>query len=179
MSKDEIEPLGAGARALIGEQEAAEHDAIEFRARMESVIARLQRFVDWMQTRGVPPKQLTPEWYAAVAPMLPELQSRPKRRSNRERNWTWLLADALYLERMGVRRGPSLIGRLKTDRGWLPDKSSLVTRLSEARNKSLIGQLLKTIESSVGSDVRREVEDILIKSRCASLGLQFVAGKPL
>jgi hypothetical protein len=166
--REHVEPLGAATRALIGADVSAAHDASKFASRLWREIDRLNAFFGWMDSQGVPRSSLTREWYAAVAPLLAELQSTPKRRSNREENWTWLLADALYLERIGTKRGPGLIDRLKTDRGWRPAHSSLAVRLSEARSKSTIGRAMRSLESAFGPTARRAFEDALIAARVHS-----------
>lgn len=167
--------IGPGARALMGAAAAREADAAWLRARLSLHAARITRFLMWMDEAGIPRDQFTAEWFEAIAPTLPQCQIAPQRESKRERDWTWLLADVLYLERLGV-RGPSRFTCLRAmpsflERWQWQDARTLESRLSEARNKSVVGRMSKEIEKRLGADARADFEAALIKA-CSAKRLQ-------
>ncbi len=171
------QPLGPGTRALIGEAAAREADAEWLRARLSLHAARITRFLMWMDEAGIPRDQFTAEWFEAVAPTLPACEIAPKRQSKRERDWTWLLADVLYLERLGY-RGPSRFTYLRSmpsfrERWQSQDARTLESRLSEARNKSRVGRMAKEVQKRLGADARADFETALIDA-CSAARLQTV-----
>lgn len=139
MSKSDTQPLGPATRHLIGPEAAAEHDRVVLISRLEGKMDQVRRFLIWMDEQGIPREQITIEWFNAVAPMLPEGRAAPKRQSKREREWTWLLADILYLERNGFKGRNALIicdrchlsasdGKHRTPEPWRADYPKLGTR---------------------------------------------------
>lgn len=168
MSKSDIQPLGAATRNLIGAEAVADHDRAVLASRLECKMDQVRRFLIWMDGQGIPRRQFSTEWFDAIAPTLPECRAIPKRQSKRERNWTWLLADALYLERNGI-RGPERFNHLRSippfsGRWKSQDAKTLEIRLSEARNKSAIGHALKAVEDLSGSAARQHFETALIEA---------------
>lgn len=171
-------PTGPGTRALIGEAAAREADTAWLRARLSLQVTRIARFLMWMDEAGIPRDQCTAEWFEAVAPSLPQCQIAPKAksRSNEERNWTRLLADVLYAEQQGC-KGPERFNFVKSQPGFrdrhYQSKEALEIRLSEARNKSLIGRMIKAVEREHGAEARAHLEVALIEA-CSAARLQTV-----
>ena len=169
-------PLRAGARALLDADTVRAADAEWLKARIGLQMMRLNRFLMWMDGAGIPRRQFSLEWFEAVAPTLPQCQiaHKTKSKSNAERNWTWLLADVLYAERQGY-NGPERFNFLKgqpgfRDRWGYQSKGALEIRLSEARNKSIIGRMIMGLR---GEEVRANFEEALIAA-CSAAELQTV-----
>lgn len=177
---EKLTPLLPATRALIGSDVSRKHDAAILRQGFDERLKQVEAVLDWMDRNGVPREQLTLEWVEAVSARVPELQPKStKRGSNREQNWGRLLADATYLKRRGF-KGNELWSHLRTmppfDARWRSqDAKTLEIRLSEARNKSAIGKLLKSA-ATISPEAVTAVEDIWIAAEGAATLQSAVTG---
>lgn len=136
-----------------------------------------------MDKADIAREQLSVEWFEAVAPMLPQCQIVPntERKSNQETDWGRLLADELYLKRYHGLKSTELFNHLRAvhpfslrwGRWGTPD--TVKSRLSEARNKSAIGKLLK-FAATISPEAVTAIEDIWIAAESAATLQSAVTG---
>lgn len=180
MTAEVLEPLSLAVRVLLGCDAAMAYDMALMRQRFGDRMKQVGAVMAWMDSHGVPRDQLTLEWVDAVSTAVPELQpTSAKRGSNRERNWGRLLADVLYLERHGF-KGQELRSHLRSmspfrERWQSQDAKTLEIRLSEARNKSAIGKLLKSA-ADVSPEAATAIEDFWIAAESAATLQSAVTG---